>query len=153
MKPDRVLLSGASGMIGSALLEALFLQSIAAVRLVRGKGDAGRGLVTWNPHASSPDQCLPSIPPSLRELDAAIYLSGASVASQRWTPTYRRELRESRVLTTRALCDLLNRLDRPPRVLVCASAVGIYGNRGDEILDESSKPGQGFLADLCQEWE
>ncbi len=75
------------------------------------------------------------------------------MAAHRWTPAYRRELFESRVTTTETLCKMLLRLPRPPGVLVCASAIGIYGDRGNEILDESSRPGKGFLADLCQEWE
>ena len=153
MKPAKVLLSGGSGLIGSALIEALYFQSITTLRLVRNRPDPFRGLVRWDARASDLDQFLPSIPQSFLPLDAAIHLSGASVAGHRWTPAYRRELRESRVATTQALCKMLVGMPQPPGVLVCASAIGIYGNRGDEILNESSRPGQGFLADLCQEWE
>ncbi len=84
---------------------------------------------------------------------AAIHLSGASVAGHRWTEAYRRELTASRVDSTRHLATALAQLQRPPRSLLAASAIGIYGNRGDEILDESSPPGSGFLADLCRQWE
>ena len=153
MKPVKVLLSGGSGLIGSALAEALYFQSITTLRLVRHRPEPARGLVRWDPRASNLDQFLASIPESFLPLDAAIHLSGANVAGRRWTSAYRRELRESRLATTQALCRMLISLPQPPRVLVCASAIGIYGNRGDEILDESSRPGQGFLADLCREWE
>lgn len=153
LKPAKVLLSGASGMIGKSLTEALYSQSIATVRLVRGNPDPASGLVKWNPEASLPEDRFPPIPAPFLPLDAAIHLSGANVAGKRWTPAYQRELRESRIVPTRVLCDLLKRLPRPPRVLVCASAIGIYGDRGNEILGEGSGPGEGFLADLCQEWE
>jgi uncharacterized protein len=89
----------------------------------------------------------------LEGLAAAIHLSGANVAARRWTPEYRREMWTSRVESTRALCAMLRTVERPPRALLVASATGIYGDRGDEVLDESSPPGAGFLADLCREWE
>ena len=84
---------------------------------------------------------------------AAIHLSGANVAGQRWTESYRREMTSSRVETTRALAETLAGLNRKPEVLVVASAVGIYGDRGDEMLDENTETGRGFLADLCRTWE
>jgi uncharacterized protein len=153
LKPAKVLLSGASGMIGSALGKALSFESITTARLVRDNADPERGLVRWNPPATAPEARFSPIPALFLPLDAAIHLSGASVAAKRWTPAYRRELRESRVVPTAALCDLLITLPQPPRVLVCASAIGIYGDRGSEMLSEESGPGKGFLADLCQEWE
>lgn len=153
MKPTKVLLSGGSGLIGSALAESLSFQSITTLRLVRGNSDPVHGLLGWNPAATHPGDFPPSIPEPFLPLDAAIHLSGANVAGHRWTPAYRRELFESRVATTETLCKMLVSMSRPPGVLVCASAIGIYGNRGNEILSESSRPGQGFLADLCQEWE
>jgi uncharacterized protein len=90
---------------------------------------------------------------ALNGLSAAIHLSGANVAAHRWTPTYRREMWTSRVESTRAIADILARLRQPPPVFLVASAVGIYGDRGDEVLDESSRAGAGFLADLTREWE
>jgi len=84
---------------------------------------------------------------------AAVHLSGASVAGQRWTAAYRREMMASRVDSTRALATLLAGLRTPPRALLVASAVGYYGDRGDQLLDETSLPGEGFLADLCRQWE
>jgi hypothetical protein len=92
-------------------------------------------------------------PAALEGLAGAIHLSGANVAGHRWTPGYRREMWNSRVESTRALCSVLAGLRQPPRVVLAASATGIYGDRGDEVLDESSEPGTGFLADLCREWE
>lgn len=153
MKPTSFLLSGASGMIGTALVEAFSLQSILPVQLVRGEANPAKRLIHWDPLASLPEGKQPPLAASLPSLDAAIHLSGANVAGQRWSQAYRGQLRESRLVPTRALCELLKRLPQPPRVLVCAAAVGIYGDRGSEILTESSAPGEGFLAELCQEWE
>jgi uncharacterized protein (TIGR01777 family) len=103
----------------------------------------------WNPAAAIP---ITDTGP-IEGLDAAIHLSGANLSARRWTPAYRREMAASRLDSTRALATLLAGLRRPPRTLLVASAIGIYGDRGDEVLDESSAPGQGFLADLCREWE
>jgi hypothetical protein len=103
----------------------------------------------WNPAAAIPVADTGPV----EGLDAAIHLSGANLSARRWTPAYRREMAASRVDSTRALATLLAALRRPPRALLVASAIGIYGNRGDEILDETSAPGQGFLAGLCCEWE
>ena len=88
-----------------------------------------------------------------RDSTAAIHLSGANLAGHRWTPHYLREVTASRVDSTRAMATMLARLRRPPQSLLVASAVGIYGNRGDELLDETSSAGTGLLADLCRAWE
>ena len=89
----------------------------------------------------------------LKVWHAAIHLSGANLADRRWNEDYKREIVESRVGTTRALATSLARLSRPPKMLIVASAVGIYGNRGDELLDETSPPGKGFMAEVCSQWE
>jgi len=143
------LLSGASGLLGAALYQALAAQSKTVVRLVRGASDGIHGSVAWNP-ATAPPIADFSV---LEGLRVAVHLSGANVGARRWTAAYQRELTESRVATTRALALMLAELRQPPEVLVVASAVGIYGNRGDELLDENSAPGAGFLADLCRTWE
>lgn len=145
---NRVLMSGASGLLGSALRRRLAEERSELVQLVRGE-PAKSGQVRWDPVAS------PAIPDrnALENCGTAIHLAGASVAGRKWTEAWKREMVSSRVDTTRALSIALASLEHPPRVLLAASAVGIYGNRGDEILDESSKPGEGFLADLCQKWE
>lgn len=105
--------------------------------------------MTWNPAASP----VVAETEGLEGCAAAIHLSGASIAGRRWTPDYKRQLTVSRVGSTRALSDLLAGLRNPPKTLIAASAIGIYGNRGDEKLDESSAPGSGFLADVCRQWE
>lgn len=144
----KYFLSGASGMLGSAICTALRESRGEVVQLVR-RPPSAPGQLQWDPMAEQPvaDSSM------LAGMDAAIHLSGANVAARRWTPAYRREMWTSRVGSTRALCRLLVRLPRPPRSLVVASATGIYGDRGDEVLDEDSAPGTGFLAELCREWE
>jgi len=135
-------------MLGSALQRRLAERGTTPVQLVR-RTAAEKHEVTWDPRAEK----IVADPGQLEGVEAAIHLSGASVAGQRWTAAYKRELSESRVGSTRAIARLLTGLRQPPRTLVVASAVGIYGDRGDELLDESSAPGAGFLADLCRAWE
>jgi uncharacterized protein (TIGR01777 family) len=145
---SKIVLSGASGMLGMALRRRLGELRVPIVQLVRG-APSKDGQVSWNPEAT------PAIadPSALEGCSAAIHLSGASVAAHRWTAAYRRELTASRVDSTRALARILAGLRKPPQTLVVASAVGIYGDRSDEVLDETSAPGAGFLAEVCQEWE
>jgi uncharacterized protein (TIGR01777 family) len=145
------LLSGASGMLGTALLQELAQRNIPALRLVRTiRPDSSLSpQIAWNPAATRPVADLSQ----LEGCRAAIHLSGANVGAQRWTPVYKREMTVSRVQTTRALAETLASLKNPPQTLLVASAVGIYGDRGDELLDESSSTGSGFLADLCRQWE
>ena len=146
--PSRVVLSGASGMLGGSLRRALAALGIPTLQLVRG-AIAAQDQLVWSPAAT------PAVadPAALEGCAAAIHLSGASVAGQRWTAAYRREMTASRVDSTRALATLLAGLRTPPRALLVASAVGYYGDRGDQLLDETSLPGKGFLADLCRQWE
>jgi uncharacterized protein (TIGR01777 family) len=146
--PARVVLSGASGMLGAALRCALEARGRPVLQLVRS-APASPGQLTWNPAAK------PAIGDSrvLEGCAAAIHLSGASVAGQRWSAAYQREITASRVDSTQALATALAGLRRPPQTLLAASAVGIYGNRGDELLDDCSAPGTGFLASVCRQWE
>jgi len=157
LKNQHVLLSGASGMIGSSVERALRANSIHVVKLIRRRpgeeAPSGRGAISWDPTSSEPAPPAPNPLAAATQLDAAIHLSGANVAARRWTAGYKREIVESRVGTTRALCRLLAGRWQRPEVLVCASAIGIYGDRGDQVLDETSSPGEGFLADTCREWE
>lgn len=134
-------------MLGTALRRSL-ASSFDTLRLVRHQ-PARDGEIEWHPEQPAP---LPETAP-LEGLTAAIHLSGANVAAHRWTSAYKRELIESRVNSTRALAQMLARLSQPPQVLLVASGTGIYGNRGDTILDETSAAGTGFLADLCCAWE
>lgn len=142
----RVLISGSTGLIGRKLTADLSAAGDTVVRLVRrasGSDDA----ISWNPETGEVDSS------HLEGFDAVVHLAGESIANGRWTPAKKRRIRDSRVVGTRHLAEVLAKLSRPPQVFVGASAIGIYGNRGDEVLDESSPPGSGFLADVCQEWE
>jgi hypothetical protein len=138
------LITGASGPIGSALLASLGSQESQVVRLVRGRVQ-NAAQVSWDPLA-------PLSPAAVSEFDAVIHLAGESVVG-RWTDAKKKAIRESRVLGTRNLAAALARSEAKPRVLVCASAVGFYGNRGEEILREESPAGLGFLPEVCGEWE
>jgi uncharacterized protein len=144
----RILVSGASGLIGSALLGATQFEAADVVRLVRGHRTSGPGVVNWN--LNKPENAVH--PLALEDFDAVVHLSGASVA-HRWTQKYREEIVTSRVASTKALCATLAQVRRRPRVLLCASAVGFYGDRGNEIVNEQSPSGSGFLAETCRAWE
>lgn len=143
-----IILSGGSGILGSALRHALVARGNRILQLLR-RVPAAEGQLQWNPDADPAIQNPAALEGSL----AAIHLSGANIAAHRWTHAYRRELAASRIDSTRRLATALAALRKPPQSLLVASAIGIYGNRGDEILDESSAPGTGFLADLCRKWE
>jgi uncharacterized protein len=136
-----VLVSGASGFVGSALLPSLNRAGHRVTPLDRGNSR----VPWWNPAANEID--LGSDP-----IDAVIHLAGESIA-QRWTSAAKGRIRESRVDGTRLLATALANRTPQPRVLLCASAIGIYGDRADEVLTEGSRPGDGFLAELCREWE
>ena len=140
----RIGVTGATGLVGSALLPVLEGAGHEAVGLRRGAGDAA-GPPSWDPAAGSVAAGGP--------LDAVVHLAGENIAGGRWNAARKARIRDSRVEGTGALCRGLANLDPRPATLVCASAVGFYGDRGDERLDESSPAGTGFLADVCQEWE
>src|SRR5579863_1487341 len=149
----RMLVSGSTGFLGTALIESLEGQGHVVVRLVRpgtaqknARGDRAQG-VTWDPVADRFDA------DAADGADALIHLAGASIAEGRWNASRKALLRTSRIDATRHLIGALAKLQRPPRVIVAASAVGYYGNRGDETLTEASAPGNDFLAALCREWE
>jgi len=132
-------------MLGSALGETL-RAGAEVLQLVRRK-PAQTGEMRWDGNRFEDDEKF------RKRLAAAVHLSGANLAAHRWTAAYRREIRSSRVVSTRALATALAGLEQPPAVLLVASAVGIYGDRGDEVLTEASASGSGFLAELCGEWE
>ena len=142
----RVAITGSHGFIGSALIQSLHQDGHEVVRLVRGE-ISGPGQVRWNPAAGTVDR------DGLKGIDAAVHLAGAGVGDHRWNDAYKKEIRDSRVLSTRTLVQALTSLDPKPRVLVSGAAIGIYGERGDEVLTEDSPRGGGFLADVVQEWE
>jgi uncharacterized protein (TIGR01777 family) len=145
----RVTISGASGFIGRRLLKSLAGQGHSLHVLSRHAGvnlPPGVRLSVWDPMKGEPPE------ESLREADAIIHLSGEPVA-QRWTDEVKRRIRESRVTGTRNLVQGLAKLSQRPAALICASAIGYYGSRGDEVLAESAAPGSGYLPEVCVEWE
>jgi hypothetical protein len=142
----KILVTGASGLVGSALVPFLTAREHQVTRLVRKPPGSGAQELSWDPDAGRLDAT------SLEAFDAVVHLAGESIA-QRWTDTKMRRILDSRVTGTRMLACALAALERPPQVMVSASAVGYYGNRGDEVLVEESSPGSGFLADVCCQWE
>jgi uncharacterized protein (TIGR01777 family) len=150
MRVERVLLTGSSGLIGTSLVRSLMQNRISTITLHR-RPSARRTEASelWDPYAATPV----SRPEGLEGITAAVHLSGANLAGRRWTSAYKGEISASRVTPTHALAKLLAGLRSKPEVLVCASAIGIYGNRGAEELSEASLPGSGFLPDLCIAWE
>ena len=141
----RIAVTGSSGLIGRALCDALERGGHKVVRVRRGKPSDGRAL--WDPAARW------MRPGALEGVEAVVHLAGAPVAGGRWMRRRKRMLRASRIDATRLLVDHLANLERRPSVLVSASAVGYYGDRGDEVLTEDSARGGGFLADLAADWE
>ena len=141
----KILVAGSSGLIGTALCSRLEREGHEVVRLVRRA--PAQGELRWDPEVGELEQ------EALEGIEATVHLGGRSIAAGRWTTTVKEQLRQSRVQTTQLLAAHLAGLAAPPRVLVCASAVGIYGHRGDEELDEESDTGEGFLAELGRAWE
>ena len=144
----RILVSGASGLIGSALQRAANEKRIEVQTLVRRHREVRGPATYWNPAETKRGVH----PAALEGFDAVVLLNGANIA-RRWSRQYRETIVSSRVRSTEMMCDVLRKVRRPPPVLLCASAVGIYGDRGDELLTEESSPGSGFLAETCQAWE
>ncbi|HZI41775.1 MAG TPA: TIGR01777 family oxidoreductase [Gemmatimonadaceae bacterium] len=148
-RPDeswrRIAISGASGFLGCALAVRLRAQGITVQRMRRGARAAPPDLA-WRPESGEIDTA------ALNGVDAVVNLAGAPIA-RRWTERRKREILESRIRGTRLLADTVARLDRKPRVFVSGSAIGIYGSRGDEELDEDSRPGNDFLAQTAAAWE
>src|SRR5438093_11286305 len=142
-----VVVSGASGLVGGALATALELDGVRVVRLVRRRPAPGGWEVGWDPGTGRIDAR------GLEGADAVVHLAGERIAAGRWTPARKDAIRRSRVDGTRLLAETLTRIERRPRVLLSASAVGYYGDRGDEPITEESPPGTGFLAAVCREWE
>jgi uncharacterized protein len=142
----RVAVTGSTGLIGSELLGALRSAGHDTVRLVR-RPPAAEDERHWDPARGILD------PSCLAGVDAVVHLAGAGIGERRWTAARRRVLVSSRVDSTALLARAIANMEAPPSVLVCASAIGIYGDRGDEVLTEESAPGTGFLAELCRQWE
>lgn len=141
-----ILVTGSRGLIGRALVPFLTAGGHRVIRLVRAKVSSDAGDVVWDPAAGMIDRA------ALAGLEAVVHLAGENIFG-RWTARKKAQIRDSRVHATRLLSESLAQLSRPPRVFVCASAVGFYGDRGSEILREESASGSSFLAEVCREWE
>jgi len=142
-----VVVSGSSGMIGTALGRALVAQGHAVIPLVRRPVAAGERAVHWDPAAGEIDTT------GLEGVDAVVHLAGEGIAEKRWTDDQKARILSSRTRSTTLLAEAIAGLERPPSVLVSASGIGYYGDRGDEVLTETSTPGDDFLADVCVRWE
>ena len=140
----KVLVTGSHGLIASALIPRLERDGHSVTRLVRQA--PGPGELQWDPAAGTLDRA------GIEGHDAVVHLAGVGIGEHRWTDAHKRAVLDSRVKSTRLLCDTLAQLDHKP-VLVSGSAVGFYGNRGDEELTESSAPGDDFLSLICTQWE
>jgi uncharacterized protein (TIGR01777 family) len=143
----KIVISGSSGLVGSALVPSLRAAGHEVVRLVRSATDGAMAESVWEPATGELD---PSV---IESADAVINLNGRSIADSRWSRAVKDDLRSSRLDSTKTLARAIKHSEHPPTVLINASAVGFYGDRGEEILDESSPQGQGFLADLSRDWE
>jgi uncharacterized protein len=135
----KIAMTGSSGLVGSALVSLLTQAGHDVVRLRRP--------AQWDPER---DTVEPSV---FVGADAVVHLAGENIASGRWTAARKRRIRDSRVKATKLIAETLDRMEKPPQVLISASAIGYYGDRGSEVLREESGPGLGFLVDVCREWE
>ncbi len=143
----KVLISGSTGLIGSALISLLTDAGHDVTRLVRSGPRSDDSAVHWDPESGRIDAA------GLEGLDAVVHLAGENIGSGRWTRDKKARIFDSRVKGTRLLCECLANLAAPPKVLICASAIGYYGDRGAETMNEGSPSGFGFLAEVCVEWE
>jgi uncharacterized protein (TIGR01777 family) len=145
----QIVVAGASGLVGRSLHQNFLSNGVSCATLTRQTAQPGGTEIYWDPyHFQFRDDMR-----RLSGIRAAIHLSGDNLMDGRWTSAKKERIRESRILTTQSMVQLLSHLQQPPEVLLCASAVGIYGDRGDEILTEDSSAGHGFLPTVCREWE
>jgi uncharacterized protein (TIGR01777 family) len=135
----KIALTGSTGLVGSALVPLLTDAGHEIVRLARP--------AQWDPEARTIDAA------ALNGLDAVVHLAGENIAAGRWTSARKARIRDSRVKGTKLIAETVAKVERPPQVLISASAIGYYGNRGSEVLREDSPPGKGFLTDVCRQWE
>lgn len=142
-----VVISGASGLIGTALQAALRTQGHTPIALVRRPVEPGENAIEWDPDGATIDHA------ALEGCDAVVHLAGEGIAASRWTDEQKARILESRTRGTSVVAEALAGLDRPPSVFVSGSAIGYYGDRDDEVLTEDSAPGDDFLSDVCVRWE
>jgi uncharacterized protein (TIGR01777 family) len=147
LTPQRIAITGASGLIGSALASFLTTGGHQVLRLTRSRAAPAPGGIFWNPAAGEIDRA------GLEGLDAVIHLAGENISAGRWSPARKAAIRSSRERATGLLAQTLAALQRPPRTLLSASATGYYGDTAQAWVDEASEPGTGFLADVCRAWE
>lgn len=143
----KILLTGSHGLIGSALVPALTNAGHSVIRLLRSSKESVENEIHWDPQTSFIEQ------KKLEGLDAVVHLAGENIATGRWTAAKKARIRGSRINGTRLLAEALAGLSQKPGVLISASAIGFYGDRGDEVLNENSPSGSGFLAETCKTWE
>jgi len=146
-KTSRIAVTGASGMVGRHLTDSLNSSGAETLSLVRRSQIEDVNEIAWDPATGVVNGA------KLEGLTAVVHLAGENIASSRWNDQKKQRIKQSRVEPTRRLCEQLAALAEPPKVLVCASATGFYGDRGSAELDEGSKPGSGFLPEVCREWE
>lgn len=144
---SRIAITGSTGLIGESLVSSLRSDGHQVQRVVRRAADAGDDDVVWDLDRGTIDAS------KLEGVDAVVHLAGEPIGASRWTDATKRAIRESRVTGTTLIAETLAGLDDKPAVLVSSSAVGIYGDRGDEVLSETSTPGDDFLAEVCAVWE
>lgn len=142
----KIAVTGASGLVGQALLGLLKMESHEVISLVRKASNCSKESVLWNPEKHTIDLN------GLENVDGVVHLAGESIVG-RWTDTLKNKILKSRLDGTQLIAESVAKLQKPPKVLVCASAIGFYGDRGEEVLDESSPAGKGFLSEVCQAWE
>lgn len=144
---SRIAITGATGLIGGALHASLEEDGHTVQPVSRSREGAGPGGIVWDPEAGTIET------EALEGVDAVVHLAGEPIGASRWTEATKRKIRRSRTLGTELIATALTQLDDPPQVLVSGSAVGFYGDRGDEVLTEDAGPGDDFLAEVCQAWE
>jgi hypothetical protein len=143
----KVAITGSSGLIGNALTESLRADGHSVLSMVRGRTGADESMLHWDPTRGELD------PKGLGGVDAVVHLAGAGILDKRWTDARKKELLDSRVLSTTLLAETLASISSPPRVLLSGSAIGFYGDRGNQACNETAGPGTDFLAELCVAWE
>lgn len=146
-KTMKILVTGATGLVGKTLVSFLTTGGHEVYRLSRNQEKLKERDIFWDPAKGMIDS------QKLEGFDAVVHLAGENIAARRWTAAQKEKIRASRVDGTRLLSDALARLKTPPQTFVCASAIGYYGNRGSEIMTENSTSGEGFLPEVCREWE
>ena len=146
-QPKKIAISGSTGLVGKQLTALLTLLGHSTKSIVRKPTPDENEIAIWSGDSDGQQA------QKFEDCDAVVHLAGKPIAEGRWTESVKQEIRDSRVIKTRELCESLAKLERKPKVLVCASAIGIYGDRGDEVISEQSPAGDGFLSETCMEWE